>query len=125
MQMAADSPASRPPRHLLGNDLVREARKRAGLTQQELAERAGTTQSAIARLETGKTSPSFEHVVALIRLCDLDLEVALVEMDSEDMWQAQPLRHLTPAARVERHDRVARQLVEFRRAGKGSKDGVA
>lgn len=123
--MTAEPRVSRPPRHLLGNDLVREARKRAGLTQQELAERAGTTQSAIARLETGKTSPSFEHVVALIRLCDLDLEVALVELDSEDLWQAEPLSRLTPAARVERHDRVARQLMEFRRAGERSRDGVA
>lgn len=85
---APETPVARPPRHLLGNDLVREARKRAGLTQRELAERAGTTQSAIARLENGGTSPSFEHVVALIRLCDLDLEVALVEADEATRQQA-------------------------------------
>jgi ribosome-binding protein aMBF1 (putative translation factor) len=34
------------------------ARSHAGLTQAELAERMGTTQSAVARLESGRTHPS-------------------------------------------------------------------
>lgn len=34
------------------------ARTEASLTQAEVAERIGTTQSAIARLEAGKVSPS-------------------------------------------------------------------
>lgn len=34
----------------MGNDLVRQARRRAGLSQRELGERAGTTQSAIGGL---------------------------------------------------------------------------
>lgn len=35
-----------------------EARARAGLTQEQLAERMDTSQSAIARLESGRTRPS-------------------------------------------------------------------
>lgn len=35
-----------------------QARLRAGLSQAELAERMGTSQSTIARLESGKTLPS-------------------------------------------------------------------
>jgi transcriptional regulator with XRE-family HTH domain len=35
-----------------------EARARAGLTQEELAERMKTSQSVIARLESGRTRPS-------------------------------------------------------------------
>lgn len=35
-----------------------DARTRAGLTQAELAERMGTTQSAIARMEGGRINPT-------------------------------------------------------------------
>jgi len=45
-----------------GNHLVREARRRASLTQTELARRAGTTQSVIARVEAGTTQPSLEYI---------------------------------------------------------------
>lgn len=38
------------------------ARSRAGLTQGEVAARMGTTQSVIARLESGKRAPSMRSV---------------------------------------------------------------
>lgn len=38
------------------------ARMRAGLTQSQIAERMGTTQSVIARLEGGKRTPSISTV---------------------------------------------------------------
>ena len=46
-------------------DMAREliaARARAGLTQSDVAERMGTTQSVIARLEGGKRAPSLRTV---------------------------------------------------------------
>ncbi len=36
------------------------ARSKSGLTQEELAQKMGTTQSVIARLESGKTLPSLK-----------------------------------------------------------------
>lgn len=101
----------------MGNDLVREARKRARLTQRELAERAGTTQSAIARLESGRTRPTFEAVLRLLRLCGMDLDVMLVERDDSDWAQAQRLLPLTPDERLERGAHVARTMRELRAAG--------
>ncbi|MFT4028627.1 MAG: helix-turn-helix transcriptional regulator, partial [Protaetiibacter sp.] len=72
----------------MGNDLVREARRRVGWTQTRLAEAAGTTQSAIARLESGRTSPAFDDVIRLLRLMGLDLDFMLVERDDSDWSQA-------------------------------------
>ncbi len=104
----------------IGNDLVREARKRAGLSQRELAERAGTTQSAIARIETGRSTPSFDTVFKLVRLCGLDLELMLVERDDSDWAQAERLRSLTPEQRLRRMERIAHQMRELRDAGAAS-----
>jgi transcriptional regulator with XRE-family HTH domain len=59
--------------------LVREARKRAGLSQAELGARAGTTQSAIARLEGGSSSPPFDRVAELVAACGLQLRVSIRE----------------------------------------------
>ncbi len=106
----------------MGNDLVREARRRARLSQRDLAERAGTTQSSIARLESGRTSPGFDTVVRLVRLCGLDLEVALVDRDDSDWVQARRLLSLTPAERLDRADQVAGQLHRLRRDGERGPD---
>lgn len=86
----------------MGNDFVREARKRAGLSQRQLADKAGTSQSAIARLESGRTRPAFDDVLRLVRLCGMDLDIMLVERDDADWWQAQQLRMLTPDERMKR-----------------------
>jgi len=99
-----------------GNDLVREARKRAGLTQRELAERAGTTQSAIARLEAGRTRPAFDDVLRLVRLCGFDIDVRLVSRDSGEWMQAEELLKLSPAERLEHGIRFAGRVDELRAA---------
>jgi transcriptional regulator with XRE-family HTH domain len=101
----------------IGNDLVREARKRARLTQAELADRAGTTQSAIARIETGDSAPSFDSVLRLVRLCGMDLDIMLVPRDESDWIQARRLEPLSSEQRLRRHQRVLSQLLALRAAG--------
>ncbi len=60
--------------------LVR-ARAAANLTQAELARRIGTTQSAIARLEGGKVSPSFATLRRYAQATGTRLTIGLVQTD--------------------------------------------
>ncbi len=64
-----------------GGQLIREARRRAGLTQRQLADRLGTTQSVVARLERGGGSPTCRTLTQALRECGFDLEVRLVPHD--------------------------------------------
>lgn len=100
-----------------GSDLVREGRRRRGLTQAQLAELAGTTQSAIARLEAGRTSPSLDDVIRYLRLMDLDLDVMLVDRDDSDWRQASALLDLTPQERTARFERFLKRSAAFRGSG--------
>ncbi len=58
--------------------LVATARRQAGLTQQQLAERAGTSQPAVARLEAGAGSPSLATVERLVGAAGFDLRLELL-----------------------------------------------
>ena len=60
--------------------LVR-ARAAANLTQAEVARRLGTTQSAIARLEGGRVSPSFATLRRYAEATGARLTVGLVRAD--------------------------------------------
>jgi ribosome-binding protein aMBF1 (putative translation factor) len=53
------------------------ARLRAGLSQVELAERMGTSQSAVARLESGQTLPSTKTILRYAKATGSRLHVRL------------------------------------------------
>jgi ribosome-binding protein aMBF1 (putative translation factor) len=60
-------------------DLARsliEARTRAGLTQEQLARRMKTTQSVIARLESGRTRPSTKTLEKLAKATGTRLKIS-------------------------------------------------
>jgi len=97
-----------------GTHLVREARKRAGLTQAELAARAGTAQSAIARIESGAVSPSLAHLTELVRAAGFDIDVRLVPYDDHDLSMALRNRTFTPEQRL--HNMLA--FERFAEAGR-------
>jgi transcriptional regulator with XRE-family HTH domain len=61
---------------------VLKARAASGLTQAELAERIGTTQSAVARLESGASKPSVETLQRYARALGYRLEIKLVKSRS-------------------------------------------
>lgn len=49
------------PRYQLISELIK-SRLKKGLSQEQLAERIGTKQSAIARIESGNANPSIEFL---------------------------------------------------------------
>ncbi|MGB3603614.1 MAG: helix-turn-helix transcriptional regulator [Gordonia sp. (in: high G+C Gram-positive bacteria)] len=54
-----------------------QARQGAGLTQKQLAERMGTTQSSIAAVENGARTPTVNFLDRLARACDARLTVRI------------------------------------------------
>lgn len=56
-------------------DAMLKARKRAGLTQEELAARMETSQSAVARMESGRVLPSGSTLKRLARATGSRLRV--------------------------------------------------
>jgi uncharacterized protein len=58
------------------NRVVADARLAAGLTQTELATRLGTTQSAVARLESGGVTPTVATLRRLADVLHLQFEIA-------------------------------------------------
>lgn len=59
-------------------DLLRTARTEAGLTQRDLAAAANTSQSAIARYESGKSLPTLRTLSRLVRACGARIRVEVV-----------------------------------------------
>jgi len=60
--------------------LLIEARTRAKLTQAELADKMGTSQSTIARLESGKAAPSLSTLRRIAKATGTRLEIAFEPM---------------------------------------------
>lgn len=58
--------------------LLREARRRAGLTQVELGQRAGVTQSVVSAYESGHRQPSLPVLLELLRASGHALDASLV-----------------------------------------------
>ena len=65
------------PEFEIAEELIR-ARQRAGLSQAEVARRMGTTQSVVARLESGRSMPSAASLSRYAAATGSRLHVALV-----------------------------------------------
>lgn len=84
-----------------GGQYVREARRRAGLTQRQLAGRAGLTQPAIVRIERGEVAASFERIAELVRACGFDLDVRVVPLDEDAATLPEQSERRSPDERLD------------------------
>jgi transcriptional regulator with XRE-family HTH domain len=60
-----------------------QLRNASGLTQYTVAERLGTYQSALSRLESGKTNVTIEYLARLADAMDSDLSVCFIPRTGE------------------------------------------
>lgn len=98
------------------------ARRSAGLTQRDLARRAGTSQSVIARIESGVTSPSWKTLQRLVNRAGFDLQAVLSPRRSRShMLDDVPrILRLTPEQRLLELHHAARFLAAAVRVDDGA-----
>ena len=82
--------------------LIREARLRAGLSQQELAAKSGKDRTVIARWEQGVVAPSIDTLVELLRSCGYDIPLELVPYDPGPDERIREIQMLSPERRLDR-----------------------
>jgi transcriptional regulator with XRE-family HTH domain len=63
---------------MTSGELIRAARLRAGLSQDELSERLGLPQSSIARWEVDKVEPGLSTMRRVLQACGYDLSLTLI-----------------------------------------------
>jgi transcriptional regulator with XRE-family HTH domain len=98
--------------------LIQQARRRAGLTQAELAGKVGTTQSAVARWERGASHPTVERLQSLVEACGLELQLGLASSNGEELAALRRNLALTVDERV-------RRVVQLRHFVEAGRDAMA
>jgi transcriptional regulator with XRE-family HTH domain len=101
--------------------MLRYARRRAGLSQRQLAARTGVPQPAIARIERGVVSPGLETLDHLLAGAGTGIELAPRHGTGVDRTLIHALLALTPEERIAAAGRAGRNLAAFvREARSGS-----
>jgi transcriptional regulator with XRE-family HTH domain len=96
--------------------MVREARKRAGLTQRQLSAKAGIPQESIARIERGRVDPRVGTLDRLLEACGYGLESMPRLGIGIDRTQIRELLKLTPSERLAVAIANDQHFVELRRS---------
>jgi len=92
--------------------LLQEARQGHGVSQARLAMRAGTTQSAISRIERDRVSPSVQTLRELLYLLGEDLTLGAEARDfGIDRSLTAERLNASPSERVEYGLAMAEQLI--------------
>jgi transcriptional regulator with XRE-family HTH domain len=94
--------------------LVRLARYKAGLTQMELAARAGVGQQMISAYETGRREPTFPTLTRLLEAAGFELTIRLIPLDDQNQDLAAYTATLAPEI-VAEIESAARRRVEAAR----------
>lgn len=91
--------------------LIRMARRQAGLTQQALAQRAGTSQAAVSAYESGRRSPSVDTLCRLLGAAGAEVRMRLAPTDTHvaSLAQAEALLPADQLAAQRKSERLRLQ----------------
>jgi predicted transcriptional regulator len=98
--------------------LIRDARKRAGLSQRALARRAGTTQAVVARLELGEASPVVSTLQKLVDAAGFEIAATLrpkARLDRQILDDVPRILRLSPEDRLREVANISRFTAMARR----------
>jgi transcriptional regulator with XRE-family HTH domain len=79
---------------------LRQARRRAGLTQRDLTQRTRVAQSTIARIESGQEMPRVDTLERLLQACGESIEVVAASGIGVDRSGIRDVLARTPAERI-------------------------
>jgi transcriptional regulator with XRE-family HTH domain len=102
-------------------ELLRQARTRAGLSQRELARRAGTTQSVVARIEREQASPTWETLERLLAAAGVQLNPRTEPADGSMLYEVPGILNMTPESRLQGVANVSDFLYRVRRVSDGTR----
>ncbi|MBV8341248.1 MAG: helix-turn-helix domain-containing protein [Gammaproteobacteria bacterium] len=106
----------------LASRLLIAARRGSALTQRQLARRARTSQSVIARVEKGTVSPSWRTLERLLHCAGFELRATLlprIASRSHMLADVPRILQLTPEERLLELRNAARFFAGSRRIGHG------
>jgi transcriptional regulator with XRE-family HTH domain len=103
--------------------LIRESRLRNGLSQRRLAHRAGTSQSAIARIEREKEEVTWLRLRSIMLAMEEEPVLSSRPLSSRhDASETTQLQAMTPAARLESGLNINNAASELSIAGRATRE---
>ena len=98
-------------------ELIKELRTQHGLSQRELAHRAGTSQSAIARIEGGDEDITWKRLSSILAAMGDEAALSSKRLASREVPDLELDRAMSPEARLENGIRFNRFGSEMALAG--------
>ena len=96
--------------------LIRDARTYEGLTQQDLGERLGTSQSAISAWESGRENLRVDTLAKILQACGFEASLLLRHRDDVDQSQIALHLAMSPSQRVAHLESGVRAIGRAHRA---------
>jgi transcriptional regulator with XRE-family HTH domain len=106
-------------------EIVQQHREQLGLSQRSLARRAGLTQAAVSRIESGRAAPNWETVRALLLAMGYEPELTPRRLSGRwDPLHLAALRERSPSERFELAISANRLAGRLRQAGMEATHGA-